>query len=419
MFKKIKLKTTLWLAFFVRLFLSPWNIHSDVNATYWWGKFAAEFGFRGYYDWLYFGGHGKPDQPMINIYYDWLVRLLYQFIYKILWFFNVHIPAFPSKFMQWYFDYGNQILLKLPMIIADILLIYFGYKFIEKNLNVHRAKIFSLILAFYPPFIFNSAVWGSGDSIVNLLALLAIYKFWHKGYLFGTIFFLLSVLYKPSLLIWTPILLIIFIKNRPNYKQILTILLTGIFSIFLISYPFTPYQIGIPFNPVFWFVRTMSIKILPGIMDQMTANALNFWALIYTLKPKLDNFYVLNLIKIRPLSILICLSLYLYDYYHLFKNYSLKRLLLTLVNVTMITFIFMTRMHERYTFPALIPLLALSLYDKNYWKYFIVLSVSHFYNVFCSWVFPKVLNFYPLIFVFSLTNIYLTLKLLYTKGSWK
>lgn len=409
MIKKLNIKITLILATVLRLLLMPWHIHSDVNATYWWGKFAAEFGFRGYYNWLNFGGHGKPDQPMLNIYYDWLVRLLYKQIYNVFWFLNTHIPAFPSKFMQWYFDYGNQILLKLPMILTDVLVIFLGYKFIKKTFNQNKANIFALVLALYPPLILNSAVWGSGDIIVNLFALIAVYYLFKKRYLLSFILFLTSVLYKSSLLIWSPLLLVMLIKNKPKLKSLVFPLMIILIIIYLICFPFTPIEI----NPLVWFYQTMTQKILPGIMDQMTANALNFWALIYTLKPKLDNFNIFGLINIRLFSFIFCFILYFYDLIHLYKNFTIKRLLLTLVNISLITFTFMTRMHERYNFPSLIPLFILTFYNEKYLKYFITLSITHFYNVLCSWFFPNILNFYPLVFIFSLTNVYILFKLLF------
>ena len=216
-YQKLTFTKILILGLFIRLVSWPWIYHGDVNATYWWGKFASEFGWRGYYDWLFFGGYGEPDQPMLNIFYNWGVRQIYLFFYNIFWYLNVNIPSFPSKFMQWYFTDGNQYLLKLPMIIADLLIVYFCYKFT-------KSKIIALILALYPPLIYNSAVWGSGDSIINLFGLLSIYFLLQKKYLPSVLFFVFSVLYKSSLLIWSPVILIILIKNnRSNLSFIPTV----------------------------------------------------------------------------------------------------------------------------------------------------------------------------------------------------
>lgn len=412
MFKKIYQKLTIAkiviLGLFVRLISWPWIYHGDVNATYWWGKFASEFTWRGYYNWLNFGGHGIPDQPMLNIYYNWGIRQIYLFFYNIFWFLNIHIAVFPSKFMQWYFINGNQYLLKLPMIIADITIIYLCYKFT-------KSKKIALILALFPPMIYNSAVWGSGDSIVNLFALLGVYFLWKKKYIPATSFYLISVLYKVSLLIWAPIILVILIKNKISFKKIITSILFLLSMIYLISYPFNPIEI----NPLVWFFETMTTKILPGVMDQVTANAMNIWALFFGLKPKLDEFLIFDLISARNFSILICIFFYIFILIKLFKNYSLKSLLLTLVNISMVTFCFMTRMHERYSFPALIPLLLLSHYDRHFNKYFIILTITHIINVYSGWWIPNIsflVNILKTEFVIrsiSLINVLVTLKLVF------
>ncbi|MFA6007176.1 MAG: hypothetical protein WC784_00835 [Candidatus Shapirobacteria bacterium] len=414
-YKKLTLSKILIIALFTRLISWPWIYNGDVTWTYWWGKFATEFTWRGYYDWLNFGGHGRPDLPMLNIYYLWTVRQIYLFFYNIFWYLNVHIPLFPSKFMQWYFIDGNQYLIKIPMIIADILIIYFCYKFT-------KSKIIALVLAFYPPMIYNSAVWGSGDSIVNLFALLSIYYAWKAKYIPTVLFYLFSVLYKPTLLIWAPIFLVILIKNKINLKSLLLSLIFILTFLYFICQPFNPIEI----NPLVWFLRTMLVKILPGVMDQVTANAMNFWGLLYGLKPKLDYFLILNFISARNFSLVLFGAFYLYLIKKLFKNYSPKYLLLTLVTVSLTAFTFMTRMHERYSYPALIPLLLLCHYDHRYIKYFIILSFTHLLNVYASWGIPTIPFLYSLINsdlvvrVICLINTLVTLKLIFynpSKGS--
>ena len=410
--QKLTIKKILIISTISRILLLPWTYHGDVIVTYWWGKFAQEFTWPGYYDWLNFGGYGRPDQPMLNIIYNWLIRLLYDFVYKIIWFINVNIPIFPSKIMSWYFFHGNQILLKLPMLIADIFLIYFIYKFISIEFSNHKAKIAAIILAIYPPLFHNSIIWGSGDSIINLFALLAVFALYKKKYYNFVLFFLISVLYKSSLLIWAPIFLVIFLKQKIKLKTL--VLMGGLASIliYIVSRPFAIK------NTFIWFYETMTQKILPGAMPQITANAMNFWAILFGLEPKLDETLFLNIISFRSLSLVICLILYLIILINLYKNYSLKSILLSLVQVSLATFVFMTRMHERYTFPALIPLLILCFYDRRFIKYFIILSITHYLNVYNWWFVPKIpflislLKFEFVIRSISIINLLLTLKLL-------
>lgn len=407
-YQKLTLTKILVISLFVRLISWPWIYHGDINALYWWGKFASEFGWRGYYDWLNFGGHSRPDQPMLNIYYDWGVRQLYLFFYKIFWYLNINIPLFPSKFMQWYFTDGNQYLLKLPMILADLFIIYFCYRFT-------KSKLIALVLTLYPPLIYNSAIWGSGDSLITLFALVSVYFCWQKRYFFSVIFYIFSVLFKPSLLIWLPIFFIILIKNKISLKNILLSITYLLGTIYLICLPFNPIEV----NPLIWFFQTMLTKLLPGFLDLVTANAMNFWALLYGLHPKIDNFFILNLINARSISLLMCGLLYFYILLKLFKNYSLKNILLTLVTITLVTFTFMTRMHERYSFPALIPLLLLCHFDRQFIKYFIIISITHMINIYSVFLVPGTPTLALLfrndllIRFISLINVIVTLKLVF------
>lgn len=413
--QKINITHILYGAFLIRFILLPWTYHGDITVTYWWGKFASEFGWRGYYDWLNFGGYGQPDQPMLNIYYDWAIRQLYFVIYNFFWFFNVNIPAFPSKFMQWYFENGNQVLLKLPMIIADIGIIYIVYKYVLDNFHQHKAKLVAVILSLFIPLLYNSAVWGSGDSVINLFGLLTIYFVYKKRYTLSALLFITSVLYKSSLLIWLPIILTILLKNKPNLKSIILTLIVSLIYLYIICYPFVPLNTDV----FVWFIQIMTTKILPGAMQQITVNAMNFWAIFYSLLPqRLDEQLVFNLINHRQLSLIICLVLYTFINIKLYKNFTVENILLSLVNTTLVTFMFMTRMHERYTFPALIPLLILCFYNKKYINIFIILSTTHLLNVYNWWWVP---NIAPLVYLLkidltiktiSIINLIITLILL-------
>jgi Gpi18-like mannosyltransferase len=414
LYQKLTITKIIVLGLFLRLISWPWIYNGDVTWTYWWGRFATEFTWRGYYDWLDFGGHGRPDLPMLNIYLLWFVRQIYIFFYNIFWYLNVNIPLFPSKFMQWYFIDGNQYLIKIPMILADIAIIYFCYKFT-------RSKIIALVLALFPPMIYNSAVWGSGDSIVNIFALLGMYFLWKKKIILSVLLYSFSVLYKPSLLIWAPIFLVALVKNKIKINKLIISGILFLTLIYLVSYPFNPVEI----HPLVWFIQTMLTKILPGVMDQVTANAMNFWALIYGLKPKLDYFLILNVISARNLSLLIFGIFYLFLLKKLYKNYSIQYFLLTLVTVSLTAFSFMTRMHERYSYPALIPLLLLCHYDRKFIKYFIFLSITHFLNVYSSWGIPaiaplnSILNNDFVVRFISFVNVIITLKLVFIHVSKK
>lgn len=411
--QKISISQILLLALLLRLILLPLTYHGDIEVTYWWGKFAVDFNLRGYYDWLNFGGYGRPDQPMINIFYCRTVRILYLFLHRILWFINIKVPPFPSNLMSWFHLYGNQVLLKLPMVIADLGLIYLIFLFLKNKFSNHAAKKASLILAFYPPLVYNSALWGSGDSIINLLGLLAIFLFYQNAYFIAALLYIICILYKASLLIFVPIIITILFKNGITAKKILSTILPTLTTIYLVSRPFAVK------NTFPWFVDTFFGKILPGCMFQLTSNAMNLWALLFGLKPRLDELVILPSLTARNFSIIVAASFWLIITVRLYRHYSLKNLLLSLVNITLISFSLITRMHERYTFPALIPLFLLCFYDKYFIKYFLLLTLTHLLNVYNWWWYPPINPLINLLKIdltvrlISLINLLITFNLLY------
>jgi dolichyl-phosphate-mannose-protein mannosyltransferase len=410
---KLKLRIILLSALIVRLLLSPWIYHDDVITNYWWGKFAVDFPLRGYYDWLNFGGYVKPDQPMLYILFYRTVRILYLFFYNIFWYLNINISLFPSKFMQWYFLHGNQVMEKLPIIFCDLIFIYCIYFFILKEFSKSKALLAALILAFYPPMIYNSAVWGSNDSFLNFLGLTAIYFMYKRHYIIGSVLFTLCLLFKSSLIIIFPIILVILYKNKVNLLNIFKLLTPSFILFYIFALPFSTY------NPILWLINTYFQKILPGAMSQLTSNAMNFWAILYGLSPKNDNIQLFNLISARNLSLIICTILSIFVLYKLISTYNTRQILLTIVTISLIVFIFLTRMHERYTFPALLPLLLLCFYEKSYIKYFIILSITHLLNVYNWWWIPSfpllisILKLDYIIRLISFINLTLTFGLIF------
>ncbi|MFA6602507.1 MAG: hypothetical protein WCT01_01755 [Candidatus Shapirobacteria bacterium] len=379
--KVLTVQKYLLAALVLRLLIAPFTYHDDVVTNYWWGKFALDFPLRGYYDWLNFGGYVTPDQPPLYVLYYRLIRQCYLFIYQYLWWLNTHIPAFPSNFMQWYFDHGNQILQKVPSILADLGLIIILFKKFPQIIN---QKIFFIFVLFFPPLFYNSAVWGGNDIILNLLGLASLYFLYRKQIVLSFLFITLCLLFKTSWLIFLPLYLVMIIKAKPKLSSLLISILLSFFLVFIFSFAFAP---------VFsysWLFNLYLTKILPGAMPQLTANAFNFWALLYGLTPRLDDVVVFLSFNYRQISMLVSIFLTLLISINLYRNYNLNQLLLSLVNITLVCFMFMTRMHERYTFPLLIPLLVLSILAPKFKKYLYLLTFTHILNVYHWWWVPHI-----------------------------
>lgn len=365
----------------VRLLLIPWGFHDDVITNCWWGKFATEFPLRGYYDWLEFGGYHDPDLPPLHILYHREIREVYLFLYKPLWWVNVNVPVFPSKLMQWYFENGNQVVSKIPSIVADLLIILLVVKIVPE---IKRRKGWLWLLALLPPLIYNSALWGGNDSVLNLMGWGAVYALMRKRYgLFGVLI-TAGILFKPTWLVYGLVMLIILLKNKGKLEEWGRMVAGGLVTAYVCAKPFA---VGWTMP---WLITTYGNKFLPGVMSHLTANAANLWSLLYGMEPIPDSIVVGGLVTARQLSLILFFGLLGVILVNLWRNYSEEKVWLTIVNVTMVSFCLLTRMHERYTYPALIPLFILTVKNKKYTKYLLVLMVTHMLNVYRGWWVPEI-----------------------------
>ncbi|KKR68744.1 MAG: hypothetical protein UU09_C0003G0005 [Microgenomates group bacterium GW2011_GWA2_40_6] len=248
--------------------------------------------------------------------------------------------------------------------------------------------------------------------MVNLLGLSSIYLFYKNKNILGALLFTLCLLFKSSLLIFLPVILVIFLKNKPSPKDLILTILLPVVTTLVLAYPFAT---G-PLLP--WIINSYLKIFLPGIMPFLTANAFNFWALFFGLVPRLDEMKIFPFISAYGFSTLIGIIYLVFSAIRLFNNYHLKNILLTLVKISLFSFVFLTRMHERYSYPVLIPLFLLCFYDKRFIKYFIVLTLTHLLNVYNGWWIPSLpflislLKFEPTIRFISLINVVLAVKLI-------
>ena len=102
---------------------------------------------------------------------------------------------------------------KIPAIIFDLILAYILYLFAKrlfpKNNNRHLLAV-SLIL-FNPMIFYVSSLWGQIEAIVLSFFLIAIYLLvFFKKPILSSVFFVLSFLVKPVIIIFLPIYLVYF-----------------------------------------------------------------------------------------------------------------------------------------------------------------------------------------------------------------
>ena len=288
--------------------------------------------------------------------------------------------------------------LRFPSILADLVIGLFIYKIVKKKASKKMGIIASSLFLFNPVIIYNSSFWGQMDSLNNLFFYLSLYLLSKKSYFLTLFFFLVSLFIKLSLLItFLPFALIIYLSIKSK-KRLILLSLVIVFLAYVLNFPVSK-------DPL-WIINYLAIN-WAGVIQNITSFSFNFWWLVFNPfieigKPiNLFNFSEIRLIN-APLSqsIFWGLPLTAWGFILFFtflaplikkiitlKDHSLKpeNLFLLFSLITLIGFIFLPKMHERYMYPVF-PLLATYVCLKQKFIFvFLLLSLLNFINLYMVW----------------------------------
>jgi Gpi18-like mannosyltransferase len=288
---------------------------------------------------------------------------------------NWELLIFPSKLVWFWDEKGMDLMVKLPSILADIGVAWVIFKYFEIQKKFKIGVIISAVWLFNPVTWYNSSVWGQTDSIVNLLGLIAIFALLEKKLTKFLLFFTLSFLFKGSLGIFIPVLLFIAISQKYPLKAWITSVAYSLSAVALISIWFHPN----PDLPV-WLFKLYKERILPGEIGYLTANAFNFWWLVDPGKIPDNTLYFglpARVWGFGSVFVLVCLIIL-----WLKKNISEKRIFYSLAFLSLASFLFLTRIHERYLFPFFPYATLLLGIVPNFWAYYVAVSLAHLLNLY-------------------------------------
>lgn len=393
------------LGLFLRISVMLSAHHGDLNNNISWGTVAYEHGLKGFYE-----GKGlplnndnrpvwpnsAPNQPPLTILMFTGCRFIWQNVRDIIWYLNWELLIFPSK-LVWFWDgYGMDVLVKFPSILADLGIGFLVFKYFAEK-NKHKiGLILASVWLINPVTWYNSAVWGQTDSVVNFLGLIAILALLKKKLVRFSVFLTLSILFKGSLAMFIPILLFVAIKQKHGISVWLRAMVYSLFAVIIISIWFHP-----KFDLFIWLASLYKYRILPGELQNLTANAFNFWWLVNggRMISTPGSFGLFDNIPYYGLY-MFGLSARIWGYFiniigivvilkWLSKKISDKRILFSLSLMALVSFLFLTRMHERYLFPFF-PISTILLgVIPNIWPVYAILSLTHIINLYnLFWVPP-------------------------------
>lgn len=298
----------------------------------------------------------------------------------------------------------SSVFVKLPAIIADVVLGVCVYVFARKRFSEKTVLILSGFLLFSPVLILNSALWGQVDVIYTLLVALNLLCVSRKNMVLSYFLFALAFFVKPQALIFTPVLLCGIWENvikDCTSKKLLINLVSGLCAIGMVVLLSVPFGLKETFSQ---YIGTLASY------PYATVNAFNVYgAFGLNWAPLTTDISVMGWIGIAVVTAYV-----FFEYFSGNKNWFMLAGVLAFG-----TYMLSAKMHERYAFPAVVFFLlafVLKPQKKNMWL-FILTSLSQFVNA--AWVlfvYSKDINHYfksPVVVCFSIINILLFAYMIY------
>lgn len=268
----------------------------------------------------------------------------------------------------------NELFIKSPTIIADILTGLLVWKLISKK-DIKLANLSFLFYVLNPVVIFNSSIWGQIDGILSLLMLLSSYFLVDKDRLTLSIPLLaLAFLLKPQAAVLALPLLFIAIRKKLPLKDYLVGGVLGLTTIFAVSLPFFPE------NSLFGIFNLVSE--MTGFYSFTSLFAFNFWSLVGMWIPDSQKFLGISYFALGVFLYIASVAILLYKFRNKVKKPAGAYLLIA--GAIFASFLFPTRVHERYLLPMFAPLLLAAGLKKSkilYGLYFL-LSLLNLINLY-------------------------------------
>lgn len=309
-----------------------------------WSAFLAQSGFADFYD-------------------------TFHVVYAPFYMYFLWITGFVAKIFSMSIE-AHEFLIKIWAVASDVLGGYLIYLIGKKYGRDKEGFILGIAYAMNPAVFFNSSIWGQFDSIPATMLLGVIYCFNTRRSVAAAILFGISVLTKPQSAVLAPVVLILYF-DRVSVKKIILTLVGGISAYILITLPFASWR------SVFWVIEHYITS--GGDYPYATANGFNFWTLVNG-QVAVDNLPFLGLTYAKWSIILLFITALISILAIVRNRHSAYAIYFTGYFISFAVFMFGTRMHERYLFPALIFLITCILWNRRLWYVAGVLSLCFLVN---------------------------------------
>ncbi len=310
----------------VRIVAAPWTGHaSDMGAFTGWAQHLADVGLQHFWDGKYWC--------------DYLPGYLY-----VLWPLGAVYAKLPHGLVY--------LLFKLPNIAADIATAFLIWR-MARPMAEHQRLWVPAIYIFNPAVFANSTLWGQADSFHAFLLVAALSLLVSRRALLSALVLGLAGAVKPHTAVVVPLVLIYAARARIRWHRIAAS--AGI-AVAVFAATFLPFNGG-------------SLRTLPQFIEHRidvtmnqyqyaSVNAMNLWYM-FDLNWKPDSGRIIGPVTVHQAGTAICLVGYLFAAVWLWRRWRREgdtALWEATALAYLITFLFVTRAHERHLFPFFAPL---------------------------------------------------------------
>ena len=356
-----------------------------------WANKLSSQGLSGSYffqNWTYSPPTQPPLMMMAYSYSGWIYqnRNIFSSLHNLI--------KFPPAFLLLGFqEYGQILSLRLwemltTYLIAIILFFYYQKKSFKKSLLIF------LLIIFNPISIFLNSVWGQNDLLPTVFAYIGFIVSFSPFFIFSPAFFLLGVLFKPTIILMAPIFISVFIYRlftAPIRHKFIKFCLMSVICLLIGYFSFKPF-IPDKIKPVGYISSIINNRIKTSSKGLKLASVSSFN--LYSLVFNIDQTYATSknsFIELTDVSNFLIFVLNLFIIINFFKSPQKKfnNSLVIFYLISQGSFLFMANMLERYFIPAFIPsiLLMILFWQKYGWLmlfqqilWFLNLIYSYYYR---------------------------------------
>ncbi len=276
---------------------------------------------------------------------------------------------------------GLWLWLKLPSIIADMVMGWLTYKIASKKFSQSASAIFAALIVLNPAVILNSSIWGQIDSILALFCLLSVYCVAERKYIPSFFWFAAGVLIKPQAAFFAPVIIFglideLFIREKFDFGKFIKLAIWALAAIAAMLVLFMPFGEN-PLKGIAAIIEQYTKTL--GEYPYLTINAFNIYGALGRNWAGLGT--AMSVIGYSMIAVAVAYGAYVF-----FKSKSPAKYYITAFVISFCIYMLAIKMHERYAFPAIFMLMfaLISLPTAKSFIMYGLFSLSQFFNM--AWI---------------------------------